>query len=195
MISPNKQNLILLKQQNKLTCNGYKLLTEKRNGLILSFLNMAREGRAAEKKLLEKIKGYLERYRGASAFVSSEELLDELNLLTKNEGLRILLRKKRLSGVYVHEFTVSAVPPEREQLKPVLQHLLTNFAGLFQEVLRVSQLKINVAKLAQEIHKTNRQLSNLEQKIGQIESNIKYIKAALMEKENYEKSVLMKIFN
>ena len=195
MISPNKQNLILLKGQNKLTRNGHKLLTEKRNGLIISFLEMSREGQRVEAKLQEHIQGYLAKYNGATAFVSSQDLLQELNALTKNEGLRILLEKKRLSGVYINEFLVSVLPPERESLKPVLREILTNFGELFKEILKVSQLKLNVENLANEIHKTNRQLSNLEQKIAQIESDIKYIKAALMEKENYEKSVLMKIFN
>lgn len=195
MISPNKQNLILLKGQSKLTRNGYKLLTEKRNGLIISFLEMARTGQQVEAKLREHIDGYLAKYNGATVFVSTQELLDELAELTKTEGLRILLEKKRLSGVYVNNFVIASVPPERDYLKPVLRDILTNFGELFKEILHVSQLKLNVENLAQEIHKTNRQLSNLEQKIAKIESDIKYIKAALMERENYEKSVLMKIFN
>lgn len=192
MISPNKQNLILLKQQKKLTQNGHKLLKEKRNGLIINFLQICKEGKSLEQELLSKINGFLEKYNGITSFISTSQLLDAL---TKTPGLSLMVEKKRLSGVYINQFILTVEPPQRELLKKVLQDVLSNFGELFKGIVELSQTKINAENISLEIHKTNRQISNLEQKIEQIEQDIKYIKSALMEKENYEKSVLMKIFN
>lgn len=192
MLSPNKQNLILLKQQSKLTKNGYKLLQEKRNGLIINFLKISREGKHAEHQLLRKLEGFTSRFESVTAFVSSNELLE---VLTKKAAMSLTIDKKRLSGVYVNQFDLVVQPPIREPLKESLHNVLHQFGPLFKEIVELSQMKSNVENLAQEIHKTNRQISNLEQKIESIAANIKYIKSALMEKENYEKSVLMKIFS
>lgn len=192
MLSPNKQNLILLKQQSTLTKNGYKLLQEKRNGLIINFLKISREGKTLEEALMKKLEGYVARYTSVTAFVSVDELL---NALTKSAALSLNIDKKRLSGVYVNEFDLLIEPPIRDNLKQSIQDVLYQFGDLFKEVVELSQMKSNAENLSQEIHKTNRQISNLEQKIDSISANIKYIKSALMEKENYEKSVLMKIFS
>jgi vacuolar-type H+-ATPase subunit D/Vma8 len=52
MIAPNKQNLILLKNQKKVTQNGYKLLKEKRAGLIVYFLELSKKGKELKRKFL-----------------------------------------------------------------------------------------------------------------------------------------------
>ena len=192
MISPNKQNLLLLKKKAKLTANGHKLLTEKRNGLILNFLEISRRGKELEKQLADKINGYLSNYKSVSMFVSTDEFL---SALTKYTGLSLVLQKKKVSGVYISSYELAVNQPSREKLKPALRDVLNQFGPLFKEILLLSQAKNNAQNMAEEIHKTNRQIANLDQKQVEIATDIKYIKAALMEKENYEKSVLMKIFN
>ena len=53
-------------------------------------------------------------------------------------------------------------------------------------------MKLNTKRIASEILKVNRQISNLERKVEDILAQIKYIQNSLMEKENFEKSVLIK---
>jgi len=192
MIAPNKQNLLNLKKQEKLIKNGHKLLKEKRSGLIYTFLEMAKEGKVLEKIVSKELSKILQSYEATTAFLSLETILNNLN---KVPAISLKTKKKRISGVYVDTFNLDLATPQRDKLKPDLAKSLANFGDYFDMVLKLSQLKSSTAKIAKEIKKVSRQISNLERKIEGITGDIKFIKTALLEKENFDKAVLIQLSN
>jgi vacuolar-type H+-ATPase subunit D/Vma8 len=191
MIAPNKQNLLIQKNQKKLVANGYKLLKEKRAGLIVTFLEFATKGKKLEKQVSTQITSILNAYRSGLAFVSSQALFESLK---SKPSLNLSISKKRVSGVYVDSLNLQTKIPKREELKFDIATSLESFGHFFPLLLELSQLKINTLRIAAEIDKTNRQIQNLERKIEDIEAEIKFIENALNEKSNLEKATLIKIF-
>ncbi len=192
MIAANKQNLLLLKSQKKLVQNGHKLLKEKRSGLIVTFLNLSKKGKELEKKISSEVQKALEIYSQSITFTDTLSLL---KLLTQVPALKLDTQKKRISGVYVQNLNLKVKPPKREKIKTGISKGLNSFAKYLPILLELIQLKLNCQKIAEEITKTNRQISNLEKKIENIEDDIKFINSALQEKQNLEKATLIKIFN
>jgi V/A-type H+/Na+-transporting ATPase subunit D len=192
MLAPNKQNLLLLRGQIKVVNNGLKLLKEKRNGLIAMFLSIAKEGKVLEYKLQSDQQKILSLYNKSMTFTSTESLLSALQPKSAKE-LKIL--RKRVSGVYIESLDIKIYPQTRNNLKINLRKSLGAFANSFADILKVSQLRLNITRVSNEIQKTNRQINNLEIRLENIKTQIKYINSALSEKENLEKATLIKIFS
>lgn len=191
MLAPNKQNLILLKNQKKLFKSGHKLLKEKRTGLIINFLDMAKAGRVLELETREFVSQVVHNYRQSLTFSSTSALLDAL---PDEPAHRLQVQRKRVSGVYMDTLSYQGVDPQRPTIKTLISKPLSDFAKIFPKLLELSQLKINIQRLAQEIQKVSRQIINLEKKMDQTEEQIKYITMMLNEKANFEKATLIKIF-
>jgi V/A-type H+-transporting ATPase subunit D len=159
MLAPNKQNLILLKKQKKLFKSGHKLLKEKRTGLIINFLEMARTGRNLEFETREYVSQVIQNYRQSLTFSSTRGLLEAL---PETPAHRLQVQRKRVSGVYMDTLSYQGVDLQRPSIKRMIAKPLSDFAKIFPKLLELSQLKINIQRLAQEIQKVSRQIINLE---------------------------------
>ncbi len=191
MIAPNKQNLILLKGQKKLLANGYKLLKEKRTGLIVTFLEMANEGKSLEIELREYLNTVVTNYRVATRFMSGDSISNSFQVDPK---YHLSINRKRISGVYVTLLKINMQVLGNSNLKPALIKTFTHFNYLFPKLVLLGQKRINILRVAAEIKKTSRQIINLERKIENTNGDLKYVKMMLMEKDNFEKATLIKIF-
>jgi vacuolar-type H+-ATPase subunit D/Vma8 len=191
MLAPNKQNLLYLKKQKKVIANGLKLLREKRTSLVVMFLDLARKGRDLEQQLSRDLQQVLDRYKLSTTFASGSKLIEAL---APQPALGLEVVKKRTSGVYLSHLELGLKLPERENIKLDLREGLTNFGKFFPLVLEVSQLKLNCTRISQEIEKTNRQISNLENRMEDLKAQEKFIATSLNEKANLEKATLIKLF-
>jgi vacuolar-type H+-ATPase subunit D/Vma8 len=191
MIAPNKQNLILLGAQKKVTQSGYKLLKEKRAGLITYFLELSKTGKSIE---LELNTNHLNRVRLLGNFFSIYDIYELNDYLLGNPCSYLHISKKRVSGVYVDSIHIEVASLIKKNLKSIVSHNLRDFSHTFPLLIKLAQLKLNCKNLAAEILKTNRQIASLDKKIEEINNTIKYIKAVLSDKENLEKGILLKLF-
>lgn len=190
-LAPNKQNLLYLKKQTKVISNGLKLLREKRTSLVAMFLELARKGKEMENQLSSDLQLVLDKYNLATTFVSVQKLVE---ILPSEGSMNLEVSKKRTSGVYLNNLKLGLKIPERNHLRVDIRQSLTDFAKFLPLILELSQLKLNCARIAEEIEKTNRQISNLETRIDNMHQQSKFITTSLNEKENLEKATLIKIF-
>ncbi len=191
MIAPNKQNLLILNKQKKMILNGHKLLKEKRTGLIKKFLEISKEGKDLEKKIENKKESIIDYYLQAVVFIDLEKLIKLLDFIP---CMKLEIKKNRISGVKINEINIQLSNPKRESFKSSLKSSLGSFANIFLELIKLEEIKMMCKNFAYEIQKTNRQITNLENKIEQISNQIKWIKMTIMEKSNLEKATLIKIF-
>jgi len=191
MITPNKQNLILLKKQRKVIQKGQLLLKEKRTGLVFLFLELAKEGKMLEQKIGKNKLEFLDEYNRALNFVSLSNLKNNID---RDAKMDLHITKKRISGVYLENFNINIFAPKRTSLKTSISDSFEKFTNLFPDFLMLVQLTLNVEKIAIEIEKTNRLINNLEKKVESIIHETKVISTTLNEKENLEKATLIKIF-
>ena len=191
MITPNKQNLLASKKQLKTLENGHKLLEEKRNGLIVSFIDLCRRGKELEREVGSGLDTILSKYNQSLAFVSTDELVSKLDRVA---ATNLSVKKKRVSGVAIKELSIDVKNPERTGIKSDIKDSLSSMGGYMPKLIELIQLKNTCDKIAKEILKTNRQISAIDGKIENTKGNIKWIKQVLEEKSNLEKSVLINIF-
>lgn len=192
MIAPNKQNLLLLKTTLKSQQNGHRLLKEKRSGLILSFLQLAKQGKKLESEIITNRQAILNSYLQSLNLVSPASINLSLDF---QPALELVSSKKRMSGVSIIELAAKLNLPNRQNLRLPIQVSLANFANLFPNLITLSQLKTSCQALALEIKKVARQINNLEQKTNQTQLDLKFIKQALDERSNLEKATLIKTFS
>lgn len=192
MISPNKQNLLFLKKQKKLVANGLKLLTEKRNSLIAIFLDLSAKGKQKQKIVSNIWSIFFKKYNQDLSLINVPKLLKNIFPPLKS---KTKISTKRFSGVYLDQIELAVEDGQRQNLKPSINSSLTTFKDIFPEFIQLAQTKSNCLKISREIIRTNRQISNLENKSIEIDSQIKYIENALLEKSNAEKAILIKIFS
>ena len=155
-------------------------------------MEFAKRGKELENKISEELQKSLKVYNQSLTFINTQILL---GVLQRIPAINLKTNKKRVSGVRIQSLAVKVKPPKRDNIKPDISYGLNNFAKYFPVLLELVELKINTEKLASEIIKTNRQISNLENKLDKIDSDIKYIQDTLQEKQNLEKATLIKIFN
>lgn len=191
MIAANKQNLLLVKSQKKAVDNGLRLLREKRSGLVVMFLKMAREGKQKQQNLSQNWLIFLNQVKKSFSLLNAQELIKQLNpkVLTS-----LKIKHKNITGVKTNQLDLAIGKVERPKLKTNLSTTLSDFNLIFPEFIKLAQLKTNCLKISTEITKTNRQISNLEKKLENINAEIKYINSALLERSNSEKATLIKIF-
>jgi len=191
MIAANKQNLLLVKSQKKAVDNGLRLLREKRTGLVVMFLKMAREGKQKQQKLSQNWLIFLNQVKKSFSTINSQELIKQLTpkVLTK-----LNIKHKNITGVKTNQLDLAVGNLPRPKLKTNLSQTLSDFNLIFPEFIKLAQLKTNCLKISTEITKTNRQISNLEKKLEDISAQMKYINSALLERSNSEKATLIKIF-
>jgi vacuolar-type H+-ATPase subunit D/Vma8 len=191
MIAPNKQNLIQLGNQKKLTQNGYKLLKEKRAGLITYFLDLSATGKQIE---IDLVTNHAKHIHDSKNLLSIYDIYNLNNYLFGDPSTYLHVSKKRVSGVRIDSIHVEVSAQPKEKLKKSVQIKLNDFSYSFPFIIKLAQLKLNCNNISQEILKTNRQIANLEKKIEDIDDTIKQIKAVLSDRENLEKGILIKLF-
>ena len=192
MISPNKQNLLMLQKQKKLVQNGLKLLTEKRNSLIAMFLDLAKKGKLKQTQVSSLWTVFFKKYTQDFSLINIDKLMLKIHPGLKSKSI---ITRKRVSGVYLDNLKIHLQDKSRDNLKPTINSSLDLFRSIFPEFIDLTQIKSNCQKISQEIIKTNRQINNLENKVLEIQAQIKYINNALLEKSNSEKAILIKIFS
>ena len=191
MIAANKQNLLLVKSQKKAVDNGLRLLREKRSGLVVMFLKMAKEGKQKQQNLSQNWLIFLNQVKKSFSLLNAQELTKQLSpkVLTS-----LKIKHKNITGVKTNQLDLVIGKVERPKLKTNLSQTLSDFNLIFPEFIKLAQLKTNCIKVSTEITKTNRQISNLEKKLENVNTEIKYINSALLERSNSEKATLIKIF-
>ncbi len=191
MLAPNKQNLLLVKKQKKVIKNGLKLLREKRTSLVMMFLEQARRGKQLEQKLSCDLQKVLDKYKQVTTFINIQKLISNLPI---EPIMKLDVQKKRTSGVYLNYLKLELQLPSRPYVKRNIRESLNYFGRFFPLILEITQIKINCVRIAKEIEKTNRQISNLENHVENLTIEEKFITTSLNEKANLEKATLIKIF-
>jgi len=198
-IKINRSELLELKEKLKIAQNGYKVLTKKRDGLIMEFFNLIKEVKDTRKLLNEQL----------------NKALELLNEIKKEKGLFYLktisysLKDKPIVKVSIKNFMGVKMPEikitesqnaERIKylttldLKTIL--LIKHFENLLKLTVETLEIEISLKKLLYEIEQTKRKVNALEEvHIPKIKEQIKTIKLALEELERENILKLKKIKN
>jgi V/A-type H+-transporting ATPase subunit D len=193
--APTKTNLLKLRSDLQFAQQGYELLDQKRNILIIELLALVDQTVDFQSRVDNAL---------AKAYKALEETVFDMGKLkvqyltgAVNISTDITVRSRRVMGV-----VLPVIETEFEEHSPHYSPMGTSFwidssLQFFKEVLKLlgklSELKISVLRLANEVKKTIRKVNALEKiAIPDLKDTVHYIQSKLEESER-DMFVLMKM--
>ncbi len=193
--APTKTNLLRLKNDLKFAQQGYELLDQKRNILIIELLALVDQAADFQSRVETAL---------AKAYKAMEEAVFDMGKLkvqyltgAVNITTDVDIRSRRVMGV-----SLPVVETDFKERAPYYSPMGTSFwidssLDFFKEVLKLlgklAELKVSVLRLANEVKKTIRKVNALEKiAIPDLKDTVHYIQSRLEENER-DMFVLMKM--
>lgn len=193
--APTKTNLLRLRSDLKFAQQGYELLDQKRNILIIELLALVDQATDFQRRVENAI---------AKAYEALEETVFDMGKLkvqyligAVNMSTEITIRSRRVMGV-----SLPVIETEFKEHAPYYSPMGTSFwvdssISFFKETLKLmgklAELKISVLRLANEVKRTIRKVNALEKiAIPNLNETVHYIQSRLEENER-DMFVLMKL--
>jgi V/A-type H+-transporting ATPase subunit D len=193
--APTKTNLLRLRNDLKFVQQGYDLLDQKRNILIIELLALVDQTvdfQSRVENMLTKAYNALEETVLDMGKLKVQYLTGAVHITTD-----ITIRTRRVMGV-----SLPVIETQFKEHSPYYSPMGTSFwidssLYFFKEVLKLlgklSELKISVLRLANEVKKTMRKVNALEKiAIPDLKETVHYIESRLEENER-DMFVLMKM--
>ncbi len=193
--APTKTNLLRLKNDLEFAQQGYELLDQKRNILIIELLalvDQTADFQGRVENMLAKAYNALEETVFDMGKLKVQYLTGAVHITTD-----ITIRTRRVMGI-----SLPVIETQFKEHSPYYSPMGTSFwidssIYFFKEVLKLlgklSELKISVLRLANEVKKTIRKVNALEKiAIPDLKETVHYIESRLEENER-DMFILMKM--
>ena len=187
-VSPNRSELMRIKNKISMAKKGHSLLKKKRDGLVLDFFALFKNAQDIRKEMTQNYKEAVEALKKAR--ILSYDL--ELKLYAKTTRGRNVLdfQTKNIMGLSVpqlkSEFTQRGVI---ERQRTPYAHYSTDeairkYEKVVEQIIIVAEIETAMIRLLNEIEKTKRRVNGLEFSIiPNLESSLSYISLVLDEQD------------
>lgn len=162
--------LIETKNKIKLAKNGYKLLKQKQDFLMMEFLSMLSDSKLLRKKLNDKLKAAYSSLAVAESYHSVLEL--ENAALFTREVSGAVVGERNVMGVRLpvlrKAFTVKGVGERGYSIlgsSAKIDDTSESFQSALDAVLDIAQTEISLRKLLSEVERTKRRVNVLDYSI------------------------------
>lgn len=195
-INPTRQELLLLKTRLKTAQHGHKLLKEKRDGLMKSFMAIIRDAKELRKKI-ERDVG--ESFFSFIYFTSKvDRVVVEESLIVPVKSITLQAKTENVMGVDIPRFSYQEEGDflcyDLTTTSTSLDLALLNFSLILKDMVKLAEIEHSAKLLAVEIEKTRRRVNALEYVfIPDIIETTKYITNKLNEQERATIITLMKV--
>ncbi len=192
-IAPTKSNLLTVKESLTVAKDGYDLLEQKREILVMELMRMVEKVKLLEQSIDQKV---------AEAYPALK------NMLMAVGGDQV----ERISRAVHYDFTINEVPvnaagmqfrsinvelPKRELFYSFMDsyadtdNVMVNFFDLLTLLTEMASIRTMVWRLAGEVKKTQRRVNALDKMvIPQTAETVRYIEGVLEERERENVFVL-----
>lgn len=184
-VNPTRIALLSLKKELKTAKKGHKLLKDKRDGLVKKFMTVIYEAKAVRESVEERLGSAFDSYSRASAMTPATSL--DAAFLAPSAKIKLDVKINSVMSVKIPEFLVektgTAFSYGLLETTGDLDNAIVKFDEVFLDILRLAQLEKTAESLAEEIEKTRRRVSALENvRIPNLEDTIKFITMQLDER-------------
>ncbi len=183
-VNPTRMELMNLKRKLKNAVRGHKLLKDKQDGLMKTFMTIIRQTRDMRRVVENKLGNAFDSMALASAMMYPEML--KLALRSSQVQTNLGVSTKNVMGVRVPEFKAETkgdpINYGFAQTSGDLELALKKLNDCFAELLQLAELEKTAENLAIEIEKTRRRVNALEYSmIPDQKETIKFIQMKLDE--------------
>lgn len=184
-VNPTRIALLRLKKELKVAKKGHKLLKDKRDGLVKKFMAVIYETKALRESVEERLGSAFDSYTRATGMTQKVAL--ETALMVPNAKIDLEVDIKSVMSVKIPEFTIektgTAFSYGMLETTGDLDNAMVKFDEVFVDILRLAELEKTAENLAEEIEKTRRRVSALENvRIPNLQDTIKFITMQLDER-------------
>jgi len=195
-VNPTRMEMLKLKKRLKIAEQGYKLLKDKRDGLMKEFIQIIKEVKNLRKEIEPELQAAFQSFIFASA-VASTWKIDEF-LAFPRKKIFLEAKTKNVMGVNIPIFDYQEkdnfISYSLTQTPADIDESAKIFSTIFKKMVVLAQIEHSAKLLALEIEKTRRRVNALEYVfIPNIKETIKYITTKLAEQERSVLTTLMKI--
>jgi V/A-type H+-transporting ATPase subunit D len=197
-IAPTKSNLLKMKEQLTISQDGYELLEQKREILVMELMHMVEQVKLLEQQIDKVI---------ASAYPALRNMLmaaggDRIEAVAKSVQYDFTIREKPVTIGGMKFSSIDVQLPERQLFYSFMGTLadsdkvMVDFFELLNLLTQMASIRTIVWRLASEVKKTQRRVNALDKMvIPQTRETKKYIESVLEERERDNVFVLKSLKN
>lgn len=197
-IAPTKSNLLSMKEQLSVSQDGYDLLEQKREILVMELMHMVEKVKLLEKNIEDEI---------AKAYPALRKMLmqvggDRVEQLSHAVKYDFTLKSKPVTIAGMPFSSIDVELPERELFYSFMgtfsscDKVMAEFFELLKLLTDMASIRTIVWRLAGEVKKTQRRVNALDKMIiPQTRETKKYIESVLEERERENVFVLKSLKN
>lgn len=185
-ILPTKTNLLRLKRDLTFTQEGYELLEQKRQFLIVELMALVDDTVKAHDKMEKELSSAFQALQNAVLAVGKNGIRSLAKAIHIESDINIQIL--RVMGVNVPKVNVR-IRDDEPYFSPInssfwVDDSIFRFRNILQEMEKLAEFRVSLMRLAQEVHKTVRRVNALEKiAIPDYKESIKFIQDSLEESE------------
>jgi V/A-type H+-transporting ATPase subunit D len=194
-LPPTKSSLLTLKHDLAFIQEGYDLLEQKRQILVLELMSRLERARAVQKQVDQKLAAAHARLREAVRQAGAAEMTREsLGIVGTHE---VGIAEQRVMGINLPTVSVT-VKPVMPEFSPGMgpvqsDEVMKLFRDALEAIGRLAEIENAVVRLSRELKKTQRRVNALEKVfLPDYRETLKYINDVLEERER-DGYVIMKM--
>ena len=184
-VTPTRITLLNLKKELVVAEKGYKLLKDKRDGLMKKFIEIIKTTRSLRESVEEELGDAFISYTKANALLN-EKVIDTAFVLP-NTTTNLDVAVKNVMSVPIPQFNIkkegSAFCYGMLETNGGIDDAIVKFDKVFPDIIKLAELEKSAENLAQEIERTRRRVSALENtRIPNLKDTIRFITGQLEER-------------
>ena len=184
-VTPTRITLLNLKRELKVAQKGYKLLKDKRDGLMKKFMSIIKEARDLRESVEKRLGDAFVAYTKASALMHNKTI--DVAFLIPGTKVDLDVQVKTLMSVPIPQFTIQKEGSPFSygilETNGNLDNAVAKFDEVFADIIKLAELEKTVENLAEEIERTRRRVSALENtRIPNLHDTIRFITQQLEER-------------
>ena len=192
-VAPTKSNLLKIKEQLNISCDGYELLEQKREILVMELMHMVEQIKLLERDMDKVI---------ASAYPALKNMLmavggDRVERISHAVNYDFSITEKSVIKAGMTFSTIDVKLPERKLFYSFMDSfadtdkVMADFFDFLKLLTQMASIRTIVWRLATEVKKTQRRVNALDKMIiPQTRLTKKYIEGVLEERERENVFVL-----
>lgn len=185
-VKPTRMELLNLKKRVKSAVRGHKLLKDKQDGLMKTFMEIIREAKSMRKEVEEKLSKAFKNFMQASSMMFPEML--ESALLYPSAKVNLEVTTKNVMSVRIPYFKLDQEGDILNygylQTSGELDMALSAFQDILPTLIKLAEIEKQAERLAAELETTRRRVNALEYRlIPDLKETVKFISMKLAEAE------------
>jgi len=183
-VNPTRVNLLQLKKDLRIAKKGHKLLKDKRDGLMRRFMEVIHETYKLRGEIDNELREAFTHYTRGASFLTPKHLTSTFSMSNANAELTV--SKKSIMSVPIPQFTMTQSGSIFSYgvlgTNGDIDRSIAQFQKSFPKLIKLAELEKTVENLANEIERTRRRTSALENmRIPNLSDTMRFINLRLEE--------------